>query len=102
MYSVVRQEDGITQALVAAKARLAKRDLTVPRLELVSAHMATNLVVNVKNALKDLPEPTLRLAGQSRRPPLDSGKWLVLTVCYQPRAEDKTTSTDLVEIRTHY
>lgn len=59
MYSVVRQEDRITQTLVAAKARLAKRDLTIPRLELVSAHMATNLVVNVKNVLKDLPEPTV-------------------------------------------
>ena len=59
VYSVVRQEDGITQTLVAAKARLAKRELTVPRLELVSAHMATNLVVNVRNALKDLPEPTV-------------------------------------------
>ena len=59
VYSVVRQEDGITQTLVAAKARLDKRDLTVPGLELVRAHMATNLVVNVKNALKNLPEPTV-------------------------------------------
>ena len=59
VYSVVRQEDGITQTLVAAKARLAKRELTVPRLELVSAHMATNLVINVRNALKELPEPMI-------------------------------------------
>ena len=59
VYSVVHQEDGITQTLVVAKARLAKRNLTVPRLELVSAHMATNLVENVRNALKDLPEPTV-------------------------------------------
>ena len=57
VYSVVRQEDGVTQTLVAAKARLAKRDLTVPRLELVSAHMATNLVVNVSNALKTYLSP---------------------------------------------
>ena len=34
VYSVVHQEDGITQTPVAAKARLAKRELTVPRLEL--------------------------------------------------------------------
>ena len=59
MYSVVRQEDGITRTLVVAKARLAKRNLIVPRSELVSTHMATNLVVNVRNALKDLPEPTV-------------------------------------------
>ena len=44
---------------MTAKARLAKKDLTTPRLELVSAHMAANLhvVTNVRNALKDLPEP---------------------------------------------
>ena len=59
MYSIVRQEDGITQTLVAAKSRVAKRDLTIPRLELVSAHMATNLVVNMRNALRDLPESTV-------------------------------------------
>ena len=59
VYSVVRQEDGITQTLVTAKSRLAKKELSVPRLELVSAHMATNLVANVRNALRDLPEPTV-------------------------------------------
>ena len=59
VYSIVRQEKGVTQTLVAAKSRLAKRGLTIPRLELISAHMATNLIVNVKNALKDLPEPTI-------------------------------------------
>ena len=57
VYSVVHQENGVTQTLVAATARLAKIELTVPKLELVSAHMATNLVINVKKALKDLPEP---------------------------------------------
>ena len=59
VYSIVRQRGGITQTLVTAKARLAKKDLTIPRLELVSAHMAANLVINVRNALKDLPEPTV-------------------------------------------
>ena len=59
VYSVVRQKSGVTQSLVSAKARLAKKDLTVPRSELVSAHMATNLVMNVKNALTELPEPAV-------------------------------------------
>ena len=59
VYSVVRQKSGVTQSLVTAKARLAKKDLTVPRSELVSAHMATNLVMNVKNALTELPEPAV-------------------------------------------
>ena len=47
---------------MSAKARLAKRDLTVLRLEFVRlelAHTATNLVVNVRNALGDLPKPTV-------------------------------------------
>ena len=59
VYSVVNQEDGINQTLVAAKARLAKRELTVPRLELISAHMAINLVINIRNALKELPVPMI-------------------------------------------
>ena len=55
VYAVVKQESGITQRLVAAKARLAKQGLTIPRLELISAHMVTNLLVNVKSALEGLP-----------------------------------------------
>lgn len=51
VYAVVRQQSGTTQQLVAAKSRLAKRNLSVPRLELVGAHMATNLLVNVRDAL---------------------------------------------------
>ena len=59
VYSIVRQQSGTTQQLVAAKSRLAKEGLTIPRLELISAHMATNLVKNVQNALQNLPEPTI-------------------------------------------
>jgi hypothetical protein len=59
VYSVVRQQSGITTTLVASKSRLAKKSLTVPRLELVSAHMSTNLVINVRNALVELPEPDI-------------------------------------------
>ena len=59
VYSIVRQQDGTTQTLVAAKSSLAKRGLTIPRLELVSAHMATNLVTNVRNAWRDLREVTI-------------------------------------------
>ena len=40
---------------MAAKSRLAKKGLTIPRLELVSGHMATNLVHNVKEALQGFP-----------------------------------------------
>ncbi len=51
VYSVVDQPSGTTQTLVAAKSRLAKRNLTIPRLELISAHMAVNLLTNVRHAL---------------------------------------------------
>ncbi len=37
VYSMVRQSSGTTQQLVAAKSRLAKKTLTIPRLELVAA-----------------------------------------------------------------
>ena len=52
VYAVVYQESGIHQGLLAAKARLAKKGLTMPRLELISAHMAANLVDNVRSALE--------------------------------------------------
>lgn len=55
VYAVVRQESGTTQGLVTAKARLAKRGLTIPRLELVAGHMAVNLAQNVRHALVDFP-----------------------------------------------
>ena len=58
VYSVVRQRSGTTQQLVAAKSRLAT-GLMIPRLELVGAHMATNLLVNVRNALDNVPTPQL-------------------------------------------
>ena len=54
VYLVVRQESGITQQLVRAKSRLANQGLTIPWLELISAHMVANLLVNVKDALQGL------------------------------------------------
>ena len=53
--AVVRQSSGISKGLVASKSRLAKKNLTIPRLELVSAHMASNLVDNVRQALEGFP-----------------------------------------------
>lgn len=57
VYAVVRQPSGNTQRLVVAKSRLAKQGLTIPHLELIAAHMATNLLINVRNALDNLPSP---------------------------------------------
>ena len=42
---------------MAAKGRLAKEGLTIPHLELIAAHMATNLLINVRNALDNVPSP---------------------------------------------
>ena len=55
LYAVVHQKDGRSQAIVAAKSRLSRRILTVSRLELVAAHMATNLMGNTQSALKKYP-----------------------------------------------
>ena len=51
VYTVVRQDSGTTQGLVAAKARLAKQRLTIPRLELAAEHMAVNSVDNTHHVL---------------------------------------------------
>ncbi|KAK3730338.1 hypothetical protein QZH41_002078 [Actinostola sp. cb2023] len=55
VYAVIHQASGTSQGLVAASSRLAKKNLTIPRLELVSAHMAANLVDNVRKALEGYP-----------------------------------------------
>ena len=55
VYAVVVQETGVNQGLVAARARLSKKGLTIPRLELVSGHMAVNLLANVASALDGFP-----------------------------------------------
>ena len=49
---MVHQASGVNQGLLAAKSCLGKKGLTIPRLELVSAHMAATLAENVKNALE--------------------------------------------------
>ena len=51
VYAVVEQQNGTTQGLVCSKSRLAKKSLTIPRLELVAAHMAKNLVMNVERTI---------------------------------------------------
>ena len=55
VYTVVEQPSGRNQGLVTAKSWLSKKGLTIPHLELVSGHMATNLVYNVKEALEGFP-----------------------------------------------
>ena len=51
VYAVVHLGEIVTQQLVCAKSRLAKKNLTIPRLELIARHMSVNLVTNVQAAL---------------------------------------------------
>ena len=55
VHAVVHQETDVNQGFVAAKARLAKKSLTILRKELLAGHMSANLVRNVKKALENLP-----------------------------------------------
>ena len=55
IYAVVIQKSGISQGLLCSKSRLLKKNLTILRLELVSAHMAANLLKNVRQALSRFP-----------------------------------------------
>jgi len=52
LYAVVTQSSGVNVGLITAKARLAKQGLSILRLELVSGHMAINLITNTKDALE--------------------------------------------------
>ena len=55
VYAIVVQELGVNQGLAAARERLEKKVLTIPRLELVSGHMALYLLTNVTEALEAFP-----------------------------------------------
>ena len=52
VYAVVHKISMRNQGLVVSKSCISKKSLTTPRLELVSAHMASNLIQNVKSVLK--------------------------------------------------
>ena len=52
VYAVVHQPSVTKQGLGVSKSRISKKNLTIPRLELASAHMTLNLIENVKTALK--------------------------------------------------
>ncbi len=50
--AVVFQESGVNQALITSKSRLSKKDLSIPRLGLVSGHISANLPHNINPILK--------------------------------------------------
>ena len=49
-YAVIYQAN-ISQGLITSKSRSMKRNLTIPRLELIAPQMPANLSQNIKNVL---------------------------------------------------
>jgi len=53
LYVLIHQQNGeVHQGILSAKSRLAKKNQTIPRLELIAAHMAANLTTNTIKSLK--------------------------------------------------
>ena len=50
-YAVVYQANKISRNLITSKSRLAKKNISIPRLELIAAHMSSNLAGNLKCSL---------------------------------------------------
>ena len=48
VYAVVHQPPVTNQGLAVSKSRISKKNLTIPRLELVSAHMTSNLIEKLR------------------------------------------------------
>ena len=72
-------------------------------MELVSAHRATNLVISVRNGLKELTEPTIYGWLDSTVALL----WIVVNGQYRQFVskrvqKNKTIPTDLEDTRAHY
>ena len=55
VYAVITQPSGVSQGLLAAKSRVAKKGLTISRPELVSGHIAANLLATIRSSLPGLP-----------------------------------------------
>ena len=47
------QPNKISQGFITSKSRLAKRNLTIPHLELIATQMSVNLSQNIKYALNN-------------------------------------------------
>lgn len=54
VYLVVNHAPGVNQGLLAAKSSQTIEDLIIPKLELISAHIAADLAKNIKNAPEGL------------------------------------------------
>ena len=55
IYAVVYQGNQVSRGLLTSNSRIAKRDMSIPRLELIAGHMVANSLSNVRNALHKFP-----------------------------------------------
>ena len=53
--AVVEHSTATVKGLLTAKARISKRNTSIPRLELIGGQLAANMAKNVCKALKQLP-----------------------------------------------
>ncbi|CAB4039818.1 Hypothetical predicted protein [Paramuricea clavata] len=53
--AVIEHSSGIVKGLLTSKSRIAKRNTSIPRLELVSGQMAANMAKNLVAALRRWP-----------------------------------------------
>ena len=53
--AVIEQSCGTVKGLLTSKSRISKKNTSIPRLELVAAHMAANMAKNIHNALHRPP-----------------------------------------------
>ena len=51
-YTVVYEPNKVRQNLITSKCRLAKKNIVMTRLELIAAHMSSNLAGNLKYSLR--------------------------------------------------
>ena len=51
-YAVVYQPNKVSQSLITSKSRLAKKNISIPRLRLIASHMSSHLAGNVKCSLR--------------------------------------------------
>ena len=50
--AVIEHSSGVVKGLLTSKSRISKRNTTIPRLELISGHMAANIAKNINTALQ--------------------------------------------------
>ena len=53
--AVIDDDTDKVMGLLTSKCRIAKRNTSIPRLELIGSHMSANMISNLCQALKGLP-----------------------------------------------